>query len=121
MMDEYTREFLCGYGNYVLEPGSITERRKPRNGIEAEGVLWMASKWIAENIPEETMQGAYDNFTGLRTDVNGNGRFDTYEFFELYDIEELLKISGIILSGECVYLEIWNTQLDKVVAYIGIN
>lgn len=121
VMDEYTREFLSRYSDYIVEPSEMVERRKHLNGIEANGALWMAAKWIEEHIPEETMQGAYDNITGLRTDNNGNVRFDTYEDFELYDRERVLKIGGVVVCGECVYLEVWNMEVDKAVAYIGLN
>ena len=121
IMDEYTREFLSRYSGRIFEVSEIEEHRKPLSGIEAEGALWMAAKWISEHIPEETMQGAYDNITGLRTDVNGNGRFDTYDAFDLYDTREILNIGGVIISGACVYLEIWNKELDKPVGYMGIN
>lgn len=121
VMDEYTREFLSRYSDYIVEPSEMVERRKHLNGIEANGALWMAAKWIEEHIPEETMRGAYDNITGMRTDTNGNVRFDTYESFELYDREKVLVIGGVVVCGECVYLEVWNVELDKVVAYIGLN
>ena len=121
VMDGYTREFLSRYSNYIVEPSEMAERRKHLNGMEINGALWMAAKWIEEHIPEETMQGAYDNITGLRTDTNGNVRFDTYEDFELYDRERVLRIGGVVVCGECVYLEVWNKELDKAVAYIGIN
>ena len=120
-MDTYTREFLSRYSERIFEPSEIEEHRKPINGIEANGAIWMAAKWIEEHIPEETMRGAYDNITGLRTDNDGNGRFDTYESFDLYDRREVLNIGGVVLCGECVYLEVWNRELDDVVAYIGIN
>lgn len=120
VMDEYTREFLSRYGDRILEPGDVTEWRKPRNGIEAEGVLWMAAKWIEDNLPEETMQYAYDNIHGWRHNNKG-GSFNIDDHYELYDRRDILKICDVILCGECVYLEVWNKELDKAVAYIGIN
>ena len=120
-MDEYTREFLSRYSDHIFDASEITEWRKPKNGIEAEGAVWMAAKWIEEHIPEETMQTAYDNITALRQSYDGRYRFDTLDNFEMYDREEILKIGGVVLEGECVYLEVWNTELDRAVAYIGIN
>ena len=121
-MNEYTREFLTNrYGDRIFDASEVTEWRKPRNGIEAEGAVWMAAKWIEEHLEEETMQDAYDNITAIRQGYDGRCRFDTLDNFELYDREEVLKIGGVVLQGECVYLEVWNTEMDKIVAYIGIN
>ena len=120
VMDEYTREFLSKFDNPIFEASEITEWRKPSNGIEEEGVLWMAAKWIEDNLYEETMQGAYDNIHGWRDNYKG-GSFNCDDNFELYDRKEILEISDVILSGNCVYLEVWNSEIDKAVAYIGIN
>ena len=120
VMDEYTREFLSKFDNPIFEASEITEWRKPSNGIEEEGVLWMAAKWIEDNLYEETMQGAYDNIHGWRDNYK-RGSFNCDDNFELYDRKEILEISDVILSGNCVYLEVWNSEIDKAVAYIGIN
>lgn len=121
IMDEYTREFLSRYSERIFEPSEMEEWRKPLNDIEAQGAIWMAAKWIEEHLPEETMQDAYDNITPWRDGSNGKGSFNIYDFFDLYDRREVLRIGGVVLCGSCVYLEVWNMELDKAVAYIGIN
>lgn len=120
VMDEYTREFLSKFDNPIFEASEITEWRKPLSGIEEEGVLWMAAKWIEDNLYEETMQGAYDNIHGWRDNYKG-GSFNCDDNFELYDRKEILEIGDVVLCGNCVYLEVWNSEIDKAVAYIGIN
>ena len=120
-VDEYVTKELARYSSLgILLPSQVSNWRKPSNGIEAEGVIWMASKWIAENIPEETIEGAYDNIHGWRDNYKG-GSFNVDENFRLYDTREILEISDVILCGSCVYLEVWNTEEDKAVGYISIN
>ena len=121
VVDEYVKKELERYAPLdILLPSQVSDWRKPSNGIEAEGVIWMASKWIAENIPEETIEGAYDNIHGWRDNYKG-GSFNVDENFRLYDTREILEISDVILCGSCVYLEVWNTEEDKAVGYISIN
>lgn len=121
VVDEYVVKELARYAPLgILLPNQVSNWRKPSNGIEAEGVIWMASKWIAENIPEETIKGAYDNIHGWRDNCKG-GSFNVDENFRLYDTREILEISDVILCGSCVYLEVWNTEEDKAVGYISIN
>ena len=121
VVDEYVTNELARYSPLgILLPSQVSNWRKPSNGIEAEGVIWMASKWIAENIPEETVEGAYDNIHGWRDNYKG-GSFNVDENFRLYDTREILEISDVILCGSCVYLEVWNTEEDKAVGYISIN
>ena len=121
VVDEYVTKELARYSPLgILLPSQVSNWRKPSNGIEAEGVIWMASKWIAENIPEETVEGAYDNIHGWRDNYKG-GSFNIDENFRLYDTREILEISDVILCGSCVYLEVWNTEEDKAVGYISIN
>lgn len=121
VVDEYVTKELARYSPLgILLPSQVSNWRKPSNGIEAEGVIWMASKWIAENIPEETVEGAYDNIHGWRDNYKG-GSFNVDENFRLHDTREILEISDVILCGSCVYLEVWNTEEDKAVGYISIN
>lgn len=121
VVDEYVAKELERYSSLgILLPSQVSNWRKPTNGIEAEGVLWMASKWIAEHLPEETIEGAYDNIHGWRDNCKG-GSFNVDENFRLYDTREILEINDVILCGSCVYLEVWNTEEDKAVGYISIN
>lgn len=121
IMDEYTRDFLSKY-NRVFNPSEIEEFgvRKPINSMEAEGAVWMSAQWIAENLDDD-IRDVYDNITPFREDSNGKGSFNIYEFYNLYDEEKILKIGGVVISGSCVFLEVWNMEMDKAVAYIGIN
>lgn len=122
VMDEYTRNFLSKYGR-VFSPREIEEFgiRKPINSIEAEGAVWMSAQWIAENLDEDVVD-VYNDITPFRDNGNGKGSFNIYgEFYSLYDEEEILKIGGVVISGSCVFLEVWDMKIDKAVAYIGIN
>lgn len=120
-MDNYTRDYLTEqFDVAVFDADEVTEWRKPINGIEAEGVVYMAARWIEDNLYGEDIQSAYDNIYGWRDNMMG-GSFNVVDNFRLFDPEEILEIDDVILKGNCVYLEVYNTDLDKAVAYIRIN
>lgn len=119
MMNEYVREHLDGYD--VFEVEDITDWRAPRNTIETNGVIYMAANWICENLVDcGDIKEAYDNIHGWRDNVKG-GSFNIDDNFKFYDAEDRLEISDVILNGNCVYLEVWDTEENCAVAYIRVD
>lgn len=118
-MNKDVAKALKNYDVFPIE--DLTSIRAPHNTLENEGVLFVASRWIVNNlITDDDIKDVYDNFHGYRSGVGG-GSFDLDDNYKIYGEEERFEISHAVLNGDCVYLIVLDTKQDKYVAAIRIN
>lgn len=87
------------------------------NGLEANGICYLMSKFCVEQGFEDDFDAVWNNLSSERHNRRGGSRWDLLDNYQIKGTEEFF--GGVVLNGDEALAEIWFD--DAICAYVPLN